>query len=93
MPLHRRTSAAGEESEPLVEERGDLGRAHCRDPSRGQLDRERDPVKALADLGDRASVRRVDRKLGNNGLRALHEQPDSRTRGYVVDGSGLGHAE
>ena len=93
MPFYCGAPPAGEEAEPLVEERGDLGRTHRRDSRRGQLDREGDAIEPLADLGDRAGVRRVDRELGNGSLRAFREQPDGRTRGHIVDGRGLGHAE
>ena len=54
---------AGEEPEPLVEQRQDLGHAERRDPRRRELDRERDAVEATADLVDRRRVRGVDAKV------------------------------
>ena len=51
--IDRTAAATGEEPEPLVEERGDLGRAHRCDARGSELDREGDAVEAAANFGHR----------------------------------------
>ena len=78
--------AAGQQPEPLIQQPGDRGRAQRRHPRGGQLDRQRDPVQAPADLADRRGVSRGQGKVAACGSGALDEQ------GYRVAGGGGRHA-
>ena len=49
MPRDRRPASAGQEAEAVVEACCDLLDRERPDPSRGELDRQRDPVQAAAD--------------------------------------------
>ena len=80
----RGPAAAGEQPEAVVEPRGDLVRRHRRHPRRGELDRERDPVEAAADLSDGVDVRLAEgeRRIGGGG--PCDEQPDRLGRGGIL---------
>ena len=69
-------SAAGEEAEPLVEPFEDLRRVEAADACRGQLDRERDPVEAPADIGHGSRVVRVDHESRLLQANAFHQESD-----------------
>ena len=53
--------------------------------SRGELDRERKPVEAAADLRDRGSVRVVQREVVANRPRAVHEETHRGKRRDLVE--------
>ena len=64
-------------AERCLEAVGDLGRRQQSAAGRRQLDRQRQPVDAPADLSDRGSVAVAEVKAGVVGSRALAEQRDS----------------
>ncbi len=74
--FHRGPATARQQSELIVETRRDLGRRHRLDPGRRELDGERDPVEARADLFDRSRVFGRHRELCPRLGRALGEQRD-----------------
>ena len=78
MPLRRVPRAATQQGEPVVQPAGDLGDRH--DPhARGrQLDRQRQPVQAAAQLSHGARGRSA------SGRAALARCPNSSTRGREV---------
>ena len=76
--LDAAAALAGEEPEPFVEVRGDLGRAHRRRARRGQLDRQRDPVDPPADLADRRPLRVVPLRSAPASDGAVGEQAHRR---------------
>jgi hypothetical protein len=69
MAGHHRTAAPGQQAESIVEPRRDLlDREHLH-PARRELDRERDPVQPVADLGHprRVLVRHREARLDHAG--------------------------
>ena len=64
MAFHRAAATAGEQPEPLVEERRDLAGRHRRHPCRRELDRERNAVETATDLGDAAALSSSTTKPG-----------------------------
>ena len=66
--------AAGEKLQPLIETAQEDGRGERTDARRGQLNREREPVQAEADLRDGLSVLAREREVRGGGVSALHEQ-------------------
>ena len=76
LPGQRRSAAPGEQSESVLQARDDVFGAHHLHPRRGQLDREGDAVKAVADLDDGRSVGRRQRELRLSGLSSIDEQPN-----------------
>ena len=73
VPFDRGTPAAGEESEALVQMRGDLGRAHGGDTCCCELQCERQSVEPPTDLADRVDVGAVQFKIASDSTRALGE--------------------
>ena len=59
MALHP-SPTPGQEPEPLIETGRDLRRLHRRDPGRGQLDGQRDPVQTTTDLRHRPGRARIE---------------------------------
>ena len=78
----RGPAAAGEQPEPVTEPLRDVVRRHRRDPRRGELDRERDPVEPPADLRDRRDVGIASGRCRGG---ALHEQPDRLGRRRLLE--------
>ena len=75
VPRERRPAAAGQQAEAVVEPRGDLldgERPHARG---GQLDRQRDAVQPLADLGHRRRVRIRQGEVGLHRGGPVDEEP------------------
>ena len=56
VPRQRGPAAAGQQPEPVVEARGELGGRQRAQPGAGQLDGQRQAVEAAADLGHRWQV-------------------------------------
>ena len=76
MAFDRAPLAPGEHTEPLVEPLRELRRAQHRDPGRGQLQRQRDPIEAPNHLGDRSRV-----GVGHREVRLHRHRPlDQQTR-------------
>ncbi len=68
-------TAPTQQAEPIVQPRGDLldrQGAHAR---RGQLDRQRDPLQAAADLGHRGRIRLAHAEADPGRPGAVQEQP------------------
>ena len=80
----RGAAAAGEQPEAVVEARGELLDRHRAQPRGGELDRQRQPVEAAADLARRR--RRRARSRGAAAARSLNR----RTRGVVGSSGGIG---
>ena len=74
----------GEEPEPLVEVRGDVGRAHRRRARRRELDGQRDPVHPPADLADGGPLLVVPGRLRACVGSAIGEQPHRRALDQVA---------
>ncbi len=74
VPRHRGPAAAGQQAEAIIQPGSDLIQREDPDPRRGQLDGERDPVEAAADLRHRGRVLLGERELGQHGARPVHEQ-------------------
>ena len=69
-----RPPAAGQEPEPVAEAKGDVIGRHRRDARRSELDRQRDPIEAPADLGHAAHVRLGQREARIDRHGTLGEQ-------------------
>jgi hypothetical protein len=52
VPRRVKPIATGQQPQTVLETCGDLVKADRRDPYRGELDRQRNPVQVLADLDD-----------------------------------------
>ena len=63
-----------QELEPLAQAHEDLARREQLDPCGGQLERERQPVQAHAELGDRLGVRLGELEVGPRIAGAIDEQ-------------------
>ena len=74
MAFHRSPAAPGEESEALVEARGDLVGTHHSGAGGRELDRERYSVQPPADLGDRGRSVGVEHEITARLLGAFHEE-------------------
>ncbi|OLT06129.1 hypothetical protein BJF90_18340 [Pseudonocardia sp. CNS-004] len=79
-----RSAPAAQQREPRVEAGGHLGRAHHPQLGGGQLDRERQPVQATADLDDGRGVRPVEREAGGCGGGPVEQQVHRRHPGDGV---------
>jgi hypothetical protein len=75
MPAAGGATALAEQAESLVDARQDRRGTHRRDSGRGQLDSERDPVEAMAELLDGRGVVGGHREVVAGCLGALDEQP------------------
>ena len=64
LAAHRGARAAGQQPEPVVQAVDDLGQRQCPHPRRGQFDRQRHAVEALADLGHGGGVVVGDGEVG-----------------------------
>ena len=76
----------GQQPEALIEQPGDLGRSQRRHPRGGELDRQRDPVQASADLADGGHVTGAQIEVAACGSGPLDEQ------GHRIAGAGGRHA-
>jgi hypothetical protein len=70
----RRTAAAAEQTEDVVQAPRDLLGGYHPDAGGGQLDRQRDAVEPAADLRDRGAVRLAEAEGGEHGARAVDEE-------------------
>ena len=78
----RRSAAAGEQAETMVQTGRELVDGQAADQRGCQLERQRNAVEALADPGDR---RRVARREGEAALAAWPRSTNSFSAAYVVD--------
>ena len=74
MAFDRAPLAAGQHTEPLVQPLRELRRAQHRDPRRGQLQRQRDPIEAPHHLRDRTRIRVGHREVRLHRHRPVDEQ-------------------
>jgi hypothetical protein len=79
-------AAAAEDAQGVVEAGGDLRRGQGRRPRRGQLQGQRHPVQADADLRHRGRRRRVQHERRRGVAGPLDEQPDRLQLGQAVQG-------
>jgi hypothetical protein len=63
-----------EQSKPLVQAPGDLGRGHGPDTGGGQLDGQGDPVQVPADVDHRGHGAVVEHEAFRHGRCPFHEQ-------------------
>lgn len=84
-----------EKPEPIVEPRRDVLRRHRAHARRRELDRERQPVQAPADLRDGGGIVRGEIEVGTHRARPLDEQPHRFHPRHLFDPSivGFGNAE
>lgn len=80
-----RAASGGEQAEAVVEPVGDLPRGQQPEPGGGQLDGERQPVQAAADLRHGLGVGEHRIGVGTDGLGALGEQPVRLLRDQGLD--------
>ena len=86
-------AAGGQKSEPVPDAVGELGRAEAGEPGRGQLQRERDAVQALADDADGGQCLRIEDEARGGGEGPVQEQlggGEGRDVAGGVPGSGTG---
>ena len=76
MPGGRIPRARGEQLEAVLQPGEHRRRGQHLDPRRGQLDRERQAVEVVADLGDRGEVGLVRLEVRAHGARPLEEHAD-----------------
>ena len=76
LPGQRRSGTTGQDAEPVVEQRGQLGERQRPEACRGQLDRQREPVEAPAHVLDHRAVVVVDGEAGLHGERTVGEDVD-----------------
>ncbi len=69
-----RAAAAGQEGETALEALQDLVHGHHRDPGRGELHRERDPVEPFTDAGDGSYTGARQHEVRRAGMGAVQEQ-------------------
>ena len=81
----RRTAAAGEQPEPVVQAAGDLRRGHRAQAGGGQLDRQRHAVEPAADGEHRAEVG-LDGEAGPHGGAPVGQQAYGRIVEHFLDG-------
>ena len=76
------TAPAGQQPQRMLQPPADRLRRQQLDPRRGQLDRQRQPVKPAHDLGDRGGVLLVNGETRRHGRGPLSEQPHRFTRSH-----------
>jgi hypothetical protein len=69
-------ATARQQAKHVIESLGNLSRRQMRDTSRRKLDRQRNSVKAAANLDDRKTRFRTELEGRFDRLRPLDEQPD-----------------
>ena len=76
LAAHRGTGTPGQQPEPVAQTIKNLGRRQRPHPRRRQLDRQRHPIQAGADLGHRPGILISDGKAGPGQAGAVGEQLD-----------------
>ena len=90
VPRNGDPARAGEQPEAIIEPRGNLLHRQGADPCSGELDRERNPVQAPADLRDGWSVAFSDSEVRHRGDGPLDEEADCLVLRQLLRGGGLG---
>jgi hypothetical protein len=86
----RRATASGQQRESVHEALDDLLHGQCSGSHGGELDRERQPIKAPAQIRDRSAVRLAQLEPARGGVCTVYEQRHGFVLAKALERLGVG---